>query len=492
MSEYEIEASDRVGVQDICGPADAPALAISQEDSEALKEAIAASGGGTIKVVLNADSQVTKDATSHNVWGEIPGKIDETIFVFAHMDGYFHSQYDDAQGLGVSLAIAKAIIDIGYEPEKTIRFCFHGAEEWGASGNEYDWSIGAYEEIATNHPEWVDGAFAIVNNDGGYVVEGETYMGTRSAVELMSFIKESIGELNSNSDYEWSYKKTSTYTEDFYWSRLGVPAIVAGSGEGEIYNNTGYHSNYDSWEYQPLDETGLKESIKTFGKLVLDLDNCFVRPMDFTARLKDFEESLNDPKDFETLFSDAYEAASAIEEKMASVEASGNQEAALELNKHTQEIYIAFQNALLGLDFESEATIKHEVYQSNIEALENAIEKLNNGEIQEAFDEYIVDVDWAWYYMNFDFETCRYLENQLFENRDDTWGEGLVLYRPCDIGEVVKALGSKYDTVNADVSQEIAKLEELLSIEQQRLEQVLGDEKKGIELVINLMNQYAK
>ena len=61
--------------------------------------------------------------------------------------------YDDAQGVGVSIGIAKALVDSGFTPDKAIRFCFHGAEEWGREGSEYDWSSGAYEEIMTNHPE---------------------------------------------------------------------------------------------------------------------------------------------------------------------------------------------------------------------------------------------------------------------------------------------------------------------------------------------------
>ena len=492
MSVYPEDGPDRVGVQDICGPADAPALAVSEQDSKAIQDAIQASGTGSIKGILNADSQVTKNATSHNVWGEIPGKTDETIFVFAHMDGYFHSQYDDAQGIGVSLGIAKALIDSGYQPEKTIRFCMHGAEEWGVSGSEYDWSKGAYEEIMTNHPDWVNGAFAIMNNDGGYNVAGETCMGTRSASELIPFIQESIGELIKTSKYEWSHDTTSTYTEDFQWSRMGIPAIVAGPGEGVMYDNMGYHSTYDSWDAQPLDKEGFLESIQTFGKIVMDLDAKAVRPMSFTARLKNFEESLNDTSEFDTLLKEGYTAAAALEEKMAAVEEGGNSEAAVKLNKQIQEVYKSFQDTLVGLNFAPEAIIKHEHYQSNVEALDNTIAALEKGNLQEAYDEYLWDIDWAWYYMYFDEETCNYMEKQLFENRDGTWGADLIKYPHCDIGGVVKSLGGKYDSVGADVSSEIAKLKELRATEQERLDTTLAEEKAGLEKTIKLMEEYSK
>ena len=94
------EDGTRIGVQDVCAPSDAPALAISRKDCNALKKAIKASGEDSIKVTFNADSQVTENATSHNLYGEIPGATDETIFVFAHMDGRQNQASSEAQSVG--------------------------------------------------------------------------------------------------------------------------------------------------------------------------------------------------------------------------------------------------------------------------------------------------------------------------------------------------------------------------------------------------------
>lgn len=492
MSVYAEEGNDRVGVQDVCGPADAPALAISEDGCKALQDAIKASGKDSITVTLNADSKVTEDVTSHNLWGEIPGTTEETVFVFSHMDGYFHSTYDDAQGVAVSMAIAKALVDSEYTPDKTIRFCMHGAEEWGVSGSEYDWSAGAYEEIVNVHPDWVDGAFAIVNNDGGYTVEGETCAGTGSSTELVGFIKESIGGLNEESPYDWSYYGNSTGTEDFYWTLMGIPSIVAENGDGTVYFDKGYHSTYDSTEAQPLNEEGFNDIIKTYGKLVIDLDAKAVRPLCFTDRISSFEESLAEGADFEAVIAEAKDAAAALEAKMAEVEESGDKAAALELNKKTQEIFKILQDALVGLNFEPENIIRHELYQDNVANLEAGIAALEEGRIQEAYDEYLGSVDWAWYYMNFDKETCEYMENQLFDNRKGTWGDGLIKYRHCDIGDVIISLGDKYDTKGADVSAEIAKLKELKKTQEKYLANTYEEEKAGLEKAIKLMKEYAK
>ena len=488
------ESDERIGVQDICGPADAPVLAISNKDCKAIKRAIKASGEDSIKVVLNADSQVTFDSKTHNLWGEIPGKTSETLFVFAHMDGYFHSAYDDAQGVAVSLSQAKALIDSGYTPEKTIRFCIHGAEEWGRSGNEYDWSTGAYEEINTTHPEWVNGAFAIVNNDGGYAVQGEENNGVMSSVELRDFLKDSMKDVITNFP-NWSYGNVTVNTEDFYWTRVGIPSISAGTMEENNYDKTGYHSTFDSFDAQPLDEDALADTVNAYGKVILDLDSLSVRPMDFSDRLKAFEKSLNrDARNqFQDVLTDGYAAADALNAKMKEVEKSGDEEAALELNEQTQEIYIAFQEATLGMDFyDVENKIKHVMYQDNISYCNGAINALRDGNIQEAYDDYLSCIDWSWYDMCFDEATSEYMKNQLFENRDDSWGKDLIAYPHADTRDIVVSLGEKYEQNKGDVSEDISALRALKKQQQNYLDETYASEYEGLKKAVDLMKKNAE
>ena len=146
----------------------------------------------------------------------------------------------------------------------------------------------------------------------------------------------------------------------------------------------------------------------------------------------------------------------------------------------------------MGLNFEPENIIRHELYQDNVANLEAGIAALEEGRIQEAYDEYLGSVDWAWYYMNFDKKTCEYMENQLFDNRKGTWGDGLIKYRHCGIGDVIISLGDKYDTKGADVSAEIAKLKELKKTQEKYLANTYEEEKAGLEKAIKLMKEYAK
>ena len=117
-----------IGVQDFCGPANAPAFSVSQKDANALKAALTAAGG-TLSVRFSADSRVTENGTAYNIVAEIPGKSsDEVVGIIGHYDAYFRAFSDNTSGVGCMMGIAKALSDSGYTPEKTLRLVFHCAE----------------------------------------------------------------------------------------------------------------------------------------------------------------------------------------------------------------------------------------------------------------------------------------------------------------------------------------------------------------------------
>ena len=64
--------------------------------------------------------------------GRIRGKSSEfQILLGGHYDTHFWGFQDDCCAVGLVLAAAKAMLDMGFEPENDIVFCLHGAEEWG-------------------------------------------------------------------------------------------------------------------------------------------------------------------------------------------------------------------------------------------------------------------------------------------------------------------------------------------------------------------------
>ena len=68
--------------------------------------------------------------------GRIAGRSsDQQIIVSAHYDLFFKAFQDDSTAVGLVLAMAKGMVDSGYQPENDILFVCHGAEEWGALGS---------------------------------------------------------------------------------------------------------------------------------------------------------------------------------------------------------------------------------------------------------------------------------------------------------------------------------------------------------------------
>lgn len=118
---WNIEHDDILISSDLEAPAYCSTLAISIKDVNALKDLINANPNKEIKAVFNADSLVEPYADSYNIVGEIQGKSSEVIYLIAHYDGYYHSFFDDANGVSLILGISKAITESGYKPMKTIR-----------------------------------------------------------------------------------------------------------------------------------------------------------------------------------------------------------------------------------------------------------------------------------------------------------------------------------------------------------------------------------
>ena len=492
MTQMESEFEDRIAVQDICGPADAPAFAISQRDSLALQEMISASDNNEITVNFNSNSVITKDATTYNVWGEIPGETEEVIYIIGHYDGYFRAVYDNASGVATGISIAKALIDSDYTPNKTIRLVFHGAEEFGRSGTEYDWAAGSYEQIMTAHPEWAENGFALINIDGSSPLADETSFATATSHELLDFVMESAKAVNDSFPYINEFKAPAgTGTEDFIWTSMGIPSIVASGSSNSVYYADHYHSSMDSLEYGGFNDDAFLRTHQLYGKFLLDLDNQPVRPMSFDTRFTYFIDSIDSEiiqdEELLTLLEDAKTLALSLNDTFATVSESGTQEEVAALNKEIYQLYKKIQDEFLRIDFGGSVVFPHELYQSNIKNLSSGIESLTVGDVATAYDTYLSGVDFAWYAMFFDEEVTQYFANQLFANSAGTWGEGRIEYPICDIGNTIRSLKEKYDVVSPDLSVEIDTLHTALTTQESYLLEVVANEKKSLNEIISMM-----
>ena len=473
---YAEVSDEALNAQDVCGPEDAPAFSITRKDADAIRAYMKANGTGEIKVKFNADSRVYRDVTSYNIHGKIPGKDPDTlILVSGHYDAYFTGFQDDSSAIGMMLAIAKALIDSGYKPQKTIVFCAMGAEEWGVSNTRYDWSTGAYNQIFRVRPEWAGRTIANINFEHPMKKDAESDK-LRSSYELKTYLS---GVQSTVPVPEGLYADgvevvvpNSTWSDDFSLSIAGVPASVTTQ---QSFSNMYYHSQFDNLDTYNADVAKYHQDL--FGKLIFAYDRCAVSPLDFGTRLALIRASLNPEvltaEQMSALTASldrADAAAKAAWEKVSSVNAAygaavdaGSADAEkifadnAQLNSAVLSAFKYAQDNLLFLTWEDESLFPHEKAQKNVAALKASIAALEKGEVQTALDEYLWLVDNNWYAYDWSRATYDYFTKYVLEQPADRlmWGAGRVQSHT-DLYDVVKSLQSK--KAGGDLSAEIAAL----------------------------------
>lgn len=499
VSGYAYYDADTIGSQDYCGPDDVPAFALSQ-NSAAILRRLAEENGGEAKVILDVDSVVTHDGQSQNIWGEIPGATDEVIYFFAHYDGYYHSFFDDASGVGTMLSIARELVNSGYTPDKTIRFVAHGAEEWGHADTEYDWSAGAYAEITQTHPEWADTGFVVLNIDGMYPVQGHTAFAAAATYEVEDFAAMIGTPIYADGSYGFEAKSPTTcWTEDFGYVRAGVPAIVASHAEPEsIYHGPAYHSTMDN-VILGVDETAWAKTIELFRQYALSLDSLAARPMNFSNRFQVMSEIYEGSADIDSYL----QAAAALDGKIAAlnsdyasalenndVEAAASlREEGLSLDAATQPLFKDIVAATTAFDWEDNTVFPFEQTNANIEALEAAIAALREGDVITALDDCLTSVDYNWYAYSFSQETYDYMLDKMFNKAVGTWGEDMIRFDGENLWTLMHGLMEK--TEDDDFAAEISELEAALARQQENRtaldEQMTGDIAQFTERILSVV-----
>ena len=276
---------EALNAQDIAGPEDAPAFSISRKDSDPLKELLEHTQ--EITVTLDADSRVTRDCTTYNIVGTIPGKHpDRMVLLSAHYDSYFSGFQDDNTAIALMFGIAKALLASGFKPNNTIVICAMAAEEWGVVDSNFDWSTGAYEQVFTAHPEWVGKVIADLNFELPALAHG-TRARIRSCYEYTRFLEEYLSELpDLTQAYPEETRVTSpieTWSDDFSMAIAGIPSMV-NDFTGGSFMETHYHSQFDNDDF--YDEQVYRLHHELFALLIAALDETCVIPLCFALVMK--------------------------------------------------------------------------------------------------------------------------------------------------------------------------------------------------------------
>lgn len=516
-------ADDALNSQDICGPTAIPTLSIGVADAQELQEKIKS---GPVTATLVVDNEVELDAgTTYNVTGMLKGKSsDHQIIVGGHYDAHFWGFQDDNCAVGLVLAMAKAMIDSGYQPENDIVFCLHGAEEWGSSYTQYDWTVGAWEMINNVHPEWVGKTLAFINFELP-AYEFDTYTSTYSAPEMYSMLDYFANEYAYSPDPEGCFPdgvltegyQTYTYSDDFSYYAAGVPSTVNGfllqkdmETVFPFYVDI-YHSQYDNPD--TYNEAVMSFNIQYYGALAMYVDQTPALYLDFTAQydriLESMDESLMEEAGVDVeAFRDALEQLNAAAgtmknrveavnsaylqareendtEKMASLWTEGKA-----LTDQNLEAFRYAQKHLLGLMYER-PIVPHEAPQENIQLCRDIIACLEDGDVATAVDEYAWTVNnvLEWYAMYFSPEVIAIQDDMLWgeDNQDNLYWGTDIGFTKADVDAATRSIFVRYDEEGGDFSGEIAVYEAAIQAQIQILRELGTEETAAMAKLASLL-----
>lgn len=522
---YATYSDEMINMQDVCADDVMPCVSISASQYRQLAEAIEA---GNDMATLIVDNEMQEEqGTSYNVVGRLKGRSDDQqIIVSGHYDVYFNGFQDDSCAVGLVLAMAKGMVDSGYQPENDILFIAHGAEEWGASGTQFDWTTGAWEMINTAHPEWAGKTIAMINFELPAFYDGmsqgqiscvpEFAALTKSFVEESGLLAEPIDAVYPDGISSESVD-TNTMEDGVSYRASGVPYFVniPGTQEGEDgWIQQRYHTAAD--DKDTYSAAVMQTNLNTFGALAIYLDQTPALKLDLRAACDDLQEALDT-----TLAEDAAQPyLAALEELRSAVQthqetidavnreyqdalAEGADQQTLDeirargraLNSKTLEAFRFVQDHFIGILSTSDIVIKHEAYQDNVELIEDVIDALDQGTLSNEEGNGALDLAWMinggteYGYYSFSVETNTISKSFLLEesNPDDLFwgtGKGAVL---ADTYPATVSLLEKAESGDSDFSEEIALYTRELEEQRQLLQEMIRQESSSMRQLSELL-----
>ena len=520
---YSQIADDALNSQDVCGPTSIPTLSIGVSDSLEIREKLEQ---GPVTATLVVDNEVEIDAgTTYNITGVLKGKSSEhQILIGGHYDAHFWGFQDDNCAVGLVLAMAKAMVDSGYQPENDIVFCLHGAEEWGSSYTQYDWTVGAWEMINNVHPDWVGRTLAFINFELP-AYEFDTYTSTYSAPEMYEMLDYFANEYPYSPDPVGCFPdgvltegyQTYTYSDDFSYYAAGVPSTVNGfllqkdmETVFPFYEEI-YHTQYDTPD--TYNEAVMNFNIQYYGALAMYIDQTPALYLDFTAQYDRILNSMDeetmaaagvDVDAFKAALDRLNQSAQSMVDRVVDVNTrylqaveEGNTEKMAELwvqgKELTNQNLAAFQYAqknLLGLMYER-PIVPHEAPQENILLCQAIIDCLEQGDVATAVDEYAWTVNnvLEWYAMYFSPEVIAVQDDMLWgeDNQDNLYWGTDIGFTKADVDEATRSIFARYDETSGDFSKEIAVYQAAIEAQTQILRDLGGQEIAAMEELSDLL-----
>jgi hypothetical protein len=390
------QADDALGSFDATCDPDlcVPFVTVSTATAAELVGRLAA--GERLRSTVTLDAEILEDATGYNTIGVIPGADDaHPILIGAHHDAWFDGAVDATDGVAATLALAKAVVDSGYEPRHTLVFVTHTGEEYGIADAYYDWLYGAWYRITQEHPEWQTDATAFVNFEG----QAPPYRLHVNVVdELAYFVDTQLADAGDRILRGYELFDIYSWNEAFTFGAAGVPSLTFGAfGAGpRSFDRTRYHTQLDTLEF--IDLEGLAPVLEAEFALVEELDGRALAPYAFGRRIATLRASV-DSSLLSRLGADPVPLVAAIDElgtAWAAYRAADGAAGPTCVGPHLREAVRESLTGLTALSVWDDTIYPQEQVQADAWALGKAIASLRHGRWERA----LVRLSWVaqmWY-----------------------------------------------------------------------------------------------
>jgi hypothetical protein len=167
----------------------APAFSLGADDGYAVRDLVVEAGSGAaprVRVALDVESK--PGLKTALVWGRLPGRTDETIYIVAHRDGWFDAAGDNASGVASMIGLAEYYAKIPEaERRRTIVFIgldgHHNTGEGSGVGRQ--WLVEHRDEVFAKtalvinceHPSTVATTVRPRYMSGDRIIWSNTYTG---------------------------------------------------------------------------------------------------------------------------------------------------------------------------------------------------------------------------------------------------------------------------------------------------------------------------
>ena len=335
-------------------PAQAPPMIFIRMQDAAVLRARAAAGPAIARMWL--DVERAPKTAGHNVVGFLSGEQDGPIVVGAHQDGWFRGAFDNASGVAVTLAIARALVRAGHRPRHTICFSTRTGEEYGIEDSFYDWCIGAWRQVTDTHPQWASRApFHLCVEATGH---RDLKMLVQAPVELAAWARRACRTAESEGwlPTGWRVGPPAAGTELWPFLVSGVPGVAAYAW-GTPFSKTDYHTQFDTTAVLDFEHMGKQARLHAL--LILDADRDPDAIIDHAARAREL-------------------AAIAAKAGPAGAELG----AAAERHRRVRgrRAFTRIGRGLIALDGRSRAAYPHEQAAADVTAIQGALDALAAGD----------------------------------------------------------------------------------------------------------------